>query len=207
MTKSFTLYAKWAEAGGEPSGWKNPFTDVKSTDWFCSDVRYVHENKLFAGISDTEFGPNRPMTRAMLATVLYRVEGQPGLENEISGDPFADVDANSWYGDAVCWARLNGIVKGYSDEVFAPDQEISREQIAAIFERYADFKGAAAGEKGDLSEFTDASEISEWAKGHVEWAVGAGLINGRDDGTVDPLGSASRAEVAAMLHRFLESNK
>ena len=204
VTQSFTLYAKWTEGTTEPSGWKNPFTDVKNTDWFYGDVQYAHENNLFAGVSDTEFAPNSPMTRAMLVTVLYRAEGQPSLEDEILGYPFADVDAESWYGDAVYWARLHGIVKGYSDEEFAPNQEISREQIAAILERYADFKGIATDEKGDLSKFTDASQISDWAKGNVQWAVGAGLISGRDDGTVDPLGNATRAEVAAILHRFLE---
>lgn len=206
VKKSFTLYAKWAENTAEPQPWKNPFTDVKNTDWFYGDVQYAHENNLFAGISDTEFGPNNPMTRAMLVTVLYRAEGEPSLENEILGYPFADVDAESWYGDAVYWARLHGIVKGYSDEAFAPEQEISREQIAAILERYADFKGIATDEKGDLSKFSDVSEISDWAKSNVEWAVGAGLISGRDVGTIDPLGSATRAEVAAILHRYLTKN-
>ncbi len=204
VTNSFTLYAKWTKKEAEP--WKNPFTDVKDTDWFYGDVQYVHENNLFAGISDTEFGPNHPMTRAMLVTVLYRAEGEPSLEDEILGYPFADVDAESWYGDAVYWARLHGIVKGYSDEEFAPDQEISREQIAAIMQRYADFKGVAADEKGDLSKFTDVSEISDWARGNMEWAVGTGLISGRDNGMVDPLGNASRAEVAAILHRYLTKN-
>ena len=170
-------------------------------------MQYAHENNLFEGISDTEFGPNNPMTRAMLVTVLYRAEGEPSLEDEILGYPFADVDAESWYGDAVYWARLHGIVNGYSDEEFAPDQEISREQIAAIMERYADFKGIATDEEGDLTQFADASRISDWAKGNVQWAVGAGLISGRDDGTVDPLGNATRAEVAAILHRFMEANK
>ncbi len=207
VTQSFSLYAKWTERTTEPSGWRNPFADVKNTDWFYSDVQYAHENNLFAGISDTEFGPNNPMTRAMLVTVLYRAEGGPSLEDEILGYPFADVDAESWYSDAVYWARLHGIVKGYSDEEFVPDQEISREQIAAIMERYADFKGIATDEKGDLSQFVDVSQISDWAKGNVQWAVGASLISGRDDGTVDPLGTAVRAEVAAILHRFMEANK
>ena len=207
VTQSFTLYAKWTEGTTEPSDRKNQFTDVKDTDWFYGDVQYAHENNLFEGISDTEFGPNNPMTRAMLVTVLYRAEGEPSLEDEILGYPFADVDAESWYGDAVYWARLHGIVNGYSDEEFAPDQEISREQIAAIMERYADFKGIATDEEGDLTQFADASRISDWAIGNVQWAVGAGLISGRDDGTVDPLGNATRAEVAAILHRFMEANK
>ena len=112
------------------------------------------------------------------------------MENEIWGYPFADVDAQSWYGKPVYWARMNGIVKGYSDEEFAPDQEISREQIAAILERSADFKGMNTAEKGDMSQFADTSQISDWAKGNVEWAVGAGLMSGKGDDVLDPLGSA-----------------
>ncbi len=216
VTKNMTLYAKWIEDKEEPTEptdptepneWENPFVDVKDGDWFYGDVQYAHENNLFAGISDTEFGPNNPMTRAMLVTVLYRAEGEPSLDDEILGYPFADVNAESWYGDAVYWARLNGIVKGISDEEFAPDQEISREQIAAILERYADFKGIATEEIGDLTQFTDAAQISDWAKENVAWAVGAELISGKGDGILDPLGNATRAEVAAILHRFIEANK
>lgn len=206
VTKSFTLYAKWTEAFSDSEAWDNPYVDVKETDWFYEDVRYVYVNKLFEGISNEEFGPNIPMTRAMLVTVLYRAEGQPSVENENSDHQFADVDADSWYGDAVYWAWLHGIVKGYSDEEFAPNQEISREQIAAIFERYAEYKGIATDEKGDLSKFTDADKISDWAKDNVRWAVGAGLISGRDDGTIDPLGNATRAEIAAIMHRYLTKN-
>ena len=123
------------------------------------------------------------------------------------GYTFADVDAESWYGKAVYWARKNGIVSGYSDEEFAPNAEITREQIAAILRRYAEFKGVSGGEKGNLSRFTDALQISDWAKEHVEWAVGAGLLSGRDNGTLDPTGQATRAEVAAVLQRFIEANQ
>lgn len=204
VAQALTLYAKWTEEATRPETWNNPFTDVKSSDWFYDNVQYAYENNLFAGVSDTEFAPNSSMTRAMLVTVLYRAAGQPDMENENWGYPFADVDAESWYGKAVYWARMNSIVKGYSDEEFAPDEKISREQIAAILQRYADFKGITTEEKGDVSVFVDASQISVWARGNVEWAVGAGLISGKGSGRLDPAGSATRAEVAAMLQRFLE---
>lgn len=202
VTKSFTLYAKWAEKEIIPIEWKNPFTDVKERDWFYENVRYVYENKLFAGVSDTEFAPNTEMTRAMLVTVLYRAEGEPAITRNI---PFADIDMNEYYANAVIWAAANGIVNGYDENTFAPNDNITREQIAAIMERYADFKGADTTQTGDLSQFTDEADISDWARDNVSWAVGAGLISGKGDGILDPLGNATRAEVAAILQRFLEN--
>lgn len=198
VTTDFTLYAKWSEGF-----WNNPFTDVKPSDWFYDSVKYVYENKLFAGVSATRFAPQNPMTRAMLVTVLYRAAGSPDMADENWGYPFADVNAESFYGKAVYWARKNGIVNGYSDEIFAPNQEISREQIAAILERYAKLQGKITEKNGDLSPFTDADQISDWAKENVKWAVGAGLINGKGGGVLDPLGHATRAEVSAILQRFL----
>ena len=202
VTKSFTLYAKWTEKEIIPIEWKNPFTDVKESDWFYENVRYVYENKLFAGVSDTEFAPNTEMTRAMLVTVLYRAEGEPAITRNI---PFADIDMNEYYANAVIWAAANGIVNGYDENTFAPNDNITREQIAAIMERYADFKGADTTQTGDLSQFTDEADISDWARDNVSWAVGAGLISGKGDGILDPLGNATRAEVAAILQRFLEN--
>lgn len=201
VTKNITLYAKWIKDETQPE-WKNPFVDVQESDWFYDNVRYAYENKLFSGVSDTLFAPNEPMTRAMLVTVLYRAEGSPDMEHEIWGYPFADVDSESWYGAPVYWARMNDIINGYSDEEFAPDQEISREQIAAILERYAKYKNITTEEIGNLSQFTDTNQISDWAKENVAWAVGAGLISGKGNGILNPLGSATRAEVAAMLQRF-----
>ena len=202
VTANITLYAKWEKIPEEEN--ELPFEDVKATDWFYEDVQYVYENSLFAGVSDSKFAPDETMTRAMLVTVLYRAEGEPALSGEILGYPFADVDAESWYGNAVYWARLHGIVNGYSDEEFAPDDFITREQLAAILERYADFKGIATDKTDDLAQFKDTAEISDWARANVQWAVGAELLNGRDEGRFDPQSSAIRAEVAAILHRFLE---
>lgn len=200
-------HAVWAEETLQPGEWSNPFMDVKKSDWFYDHVRYAYENQLFAGISDREFAPNADMTRAMLVTVLYRAEGEPDMENEIWGYPFADVDAESWYGKAVYWARHHGIVQGHSAEEFAPDDPLTREQIAAILERYASYKGLHDENLGDISQFSDAEQISDWAGENVAWAVGQGLLTGKGNGILDPLGVATRAETAAVLQRFIESNR
>lgn len=206
VAASFTLYAKWIKGEDDPSDWKNPFTDVKKTDWFYGDVQYVHENNLFAGVSANEFGPRLPMTRAMLVTVLHRASGAPSPEKDQNTHPFTDVAQDSWYNEAVAWGHQNGIIAGVSDNRFAPNTPITREQIAAIMKRYAAFTGASTDETGDLSKFKDAAKISDWATEAVKWAVGAGVIGGNDNGEVNPLGQASRAEVAAILHRFMLKN-
>ena len=184
----------------------NIFVDVPENAWYYNSVKYVFENGLMSGISETEFAPEMDITRAMFVTVLYRAAGAPDMSEEIWGYPFEDVDAESWYGAAVYWARNNDIVQGYSDEKFAPDELVTREQIAAIMQRYAQFKGIDTDEIGDLAQFTDAEKISDWAQNNVVWAVGKGLLTGKGNGVLDPLGNATRAEVAAMLQRFNESS-
>ncbi len=215
VTKNITLYAKWTEeettepvdpqptpgTEPEPDKWENPFNDVAGNDWFYDAVQYAVKNGLFGGVTKTEFAPNEAITRGMLVTVLWRAEGQPVVNYLMT---FEDVDQNAYYAEAVRWAASQGIVLGHSDKEFAPDDLISREQLAAILERYADFKGIATDETGDLARFTDAAQVSGWALGNVQWAVGAGLITGRNDGSLDPQGSATRAEAAAILQRFLE---
>ena len=176
------------------------FTDVRTNDWFAGAVEYVVNNGLFSGVSDTSFAPNEPVTRGMLVTVLWRAAGEPSA----SASAFADVPADAWYAKAVAWANVNGIVQGYDASTFAPDDRITREQLAAIFQRYAGFKGMETSGRGDLSQFGDTGALSNWAQEGVSWAVGAGLISGKGDGVLDPLGSATRAEVAAILQRFLE---
>lgn len=202
VTGDLTLYAKWALKVVEPTEWENPFLDVDEDDWFYDNVRFVHEHGLFNGITENLFGPNLPMTRAMLVTVLYRAEGKPAVTRNI---PFADIDMNEYYADAVIWASTNGIVKGYDENTFGPDNNVTREQIAAILMRYADYKELETTQNGDLSQFVDEELISDWARENVAWAVGAELINGRGNGILDPLGDATRAEVAAILQRFLEN--
>ena len=204
VTKNITLYAKWTEDGKEPTEpdeWKNPFTDVDEGDWFYDAVQYVNENGLFSGVTETMFAPSEAITRGMLVTVLWRMEDKPVVNYLMT---FDDVSENAYYAEAVRWAASNGIVKGYSDTEFAPDKLISREEIAAIMQRYATFKGIDTTEKVDLSKFTDHAAVSEWAKANVEWAVGYGLISGKDGNILEPQGNTTRAEAAAILQRFLE---
>ncbi len=182
-----------------------PFIDVAEGAWYAGNVRYVYENRLMNGTSSDLFSPSATTTRGMIVTILHRLEGEPDMESEIPDYAFADVEAESWYGEAVYWAQMNGIVKGYSDEEFAPEQQITREQIAAILERYADFKGIDTSTRGNLAKFTDQSQIADWAKENVAWAIGYGLLTGKGNNTLDPQGNATRAEVAAMLQRFLEN--
>ncbi|MDD6188743.1 MAG: S-layer homology domain-containing protein [Clostridiales bacterium] len=202
ITSNLQLYAKWiSDEKTDSTGWVNPFEDVAATDWFYSSVKYASESGLFNGISDTQFAPNAALTRAMLVTVLYRAEGQP----EITGAcEFTDVSEGAYYADAVAWAQANGIVDGISDESFAPDAKITREQIAAIIYRYAVYKGIKAVDSQDNLTFTDADRTSDYAVSAMNWIVGQEIINGYEDDTVRPKNNATRAEAAAVLQRFLE---
>lgn len=186
-----------------------PFTDVNGNDWFYDYVKYVYTNGLMNGISDTEFAPNSDVTRAMFVTVLYRMENEPDISDEMIGYPFEDVDAQSWYGDAVYWARHNGIVEGHSDTIFAPEQKITREQMAAIVYRYAQFKGydVSVGEDTNILSYADAMSISEYAIPAMQWACGSGIINGKDNGILDPQGNTTRAEAATVFERMTENLK
>ncbi len=177
-----------------------PFTDVNTNDWFCDNVKYVYENGLMSGVSDTEFGPNANITRGMFVTVLYRMDGSP----EGGTISYADVPADSYYHDAVAWASANGIVSGYSDTEFGPEDDILREQMAAMLYRYAAYKGidTSVGEDTNILSYTDAGDISEYAVPAIQWACGTGLMSGNGDGTLTPLGNAIRAEAAAMFGRF-----
>ena len=199
VTKNLTLYAKWEKTSEEPD--KLPFEDVDETDWFYEAVKYAYENGLFNGTDDTTFAPDEQMTRAMLVAVLYRIEGEPAAGQENS---FQDVAADAYYAGAAAWANENGIVLGYGENTFGPDDFISREQLAAILQRYTAYKNVTVEETGDLSQFVDAGEISPWAQDSIEWAVGAELLSGKDGGRLDPQGGTTRAEVATILQRFLE---
>ena len=180
---------------------KLPFTDVRESDWFYDDVVFAYENGLFAGTSDTTFSPNASMTRAMLVTVLYRLEGQPAV-NGRSG--FSDVQYNGYYEDAVTWAADNGIVNGTSTTTFSPNANVTREQMAAILYRYAQHKKYNTAASSGLNGFTDHASVSGYAAASLEWAVAEKLVNG-SNGKLMPTGNASRAQVAAILHRFAEN--
>lgn len=180
---------------------KLPFTDVRESDWFYEDVVFAYENGLFAGTSDTTFSPNASMTRAMLVTVLYRLEGQPAV-NGRSG--FSDVQYNGYYEDAVTWAADNGIVNGTSTSTFSPNVNVTREQMAAILYRYAQYKKYNTAASSGLNGFTDHASVSGYAAASLEWAVAEKLVNG-SAGKLMPTGNATRAQVAAILHRFVEN--
>ncbi len=178
------------------------FTDVEEADWFYEDVKYAWDNLLMNGMSDTQFGPKKPLTRAMLVTVLYRIAGAPsvaGMEN-----PFNDVDADKYYTDAVIWAAENKVVEGYPGDVFKPDANITREQVATIMYRYQKAKGEEPVKDGDAVNFADGDKISSYAKEAVEALAGQGILNGKPGNLFDPQGNATRAEISVILHRFLK---
>ncbi|MPM08903.1 hypothetical protein SDC9_55219 [bioreactor metagenome] len=177
-----------------------PFTDVAVNDWFYRSVDYVYTNGLMNGMSDTIFNPNGTTTRAMLVTVLWRLAGEPAA---VGSSGFSDVAAGTWYSEAVAWAAENGIVSGIGGSLFAPNDSITREQLAVIFCNYARFKGVDVSASGDMTQFTDSAVISSWASGAVKWAVSAGLISGKGNGILDPTGTATRAEIATILMRFI----
>lgn len=192
-----TVYAKWTEA--PVSGL--PFGDVKSADWFYNDVKYVYEKGMMAGTAADVFAPNATTTRAMIVTILYRLEGSPAVTGTSS---FVDVPAGQWYTDAVNWAAANQIVKGTSATTFAPNDSITREQMAAILYRYAQYKGYDVTKKADLSGYSDNGQVSAYAKDALAWANAAKLINGVTNTTLAPQGNATRAQVSAILHRFCD---
>ncbi len=178
-----------------------PFSDVDSDDWFFEAVRYAYDNGIMDGMGGGRFAPNSKLTRGMMVTVLWRLEGEPtGSEAA-----FDDVSENAWYAEAVNWAAENGIVNGYGDSKFDPNGEITREQMAVMILRYAQHKSHDVSAKGDLGSFTDGGETSGWAVESVEWAVGAGLLNGMGNNVLSPDGSATRAEAATILMRFSET--
>ena len=192
-----TVYAKWTEA--PVSGL--PFGDVKSADWFYNDVKYVYEKGMMAGTAADVFAPNATTTRAMIVTILYRLEGSPAVTGTSA---FVDVPAGQWYTDAVTWAAANQIVKGTSATTFAPNDSITREQMAAILYRYAQYKGYDVTKKADLSGYSDNGQVSAYAKDALAWANAAKLINGVTNTTLAPQGNATRAQVSAILHRFCD---
>ena len=200
LTKDMTVYAGW-RVDENPNTGANPFTDVSEKDWFYSDVMFVYENGLMLGTSKALFSPHGTATRGMMATILWRMEGSPAPKGKNS---FTDVEAGKWYADAITWTAENGIFAGYGKDKFGPDDPITREQLAAIFYRYADYKGYDLTVKGNLDKFKDADKITDYAKTAMGWAVGSGLVKGKSGNLLDPQGTATRAEIAAMLHRFIE---
>ncbi len=196
MAGDRTVYAGWRTSG-------LPFDDVQPDNWFFGDVQYVYENDLMNGTSANRFGPLASTTRGMVVTVLWRLENSPVVNYAMS---FRDVDEGAWYGEAVRWAAANGIVTGYDAETFGANDSVTREQLAAILHRYAEYRDidVSVGEDTNILSYEDALTISDYAVPAMQWACGAGLIQGAD-GRLMPRSDASRAQIAAILHRFCEN--
>lgn len=195
-----TVEVSFAEI--EPTPSELPFTDVAADAWYHDAVAYVYDNGMMNGVTENTFAPNATTTRGMIVTMLHRLEGKPGVNYLL---PFGDVPEGLWYTEAVRWAASEGIVNGVSDTSYAPDNAITREQMAAILYRYAQYKGYDTSVGGmSLAEYTDADQISSYATTAMQWANENGLITGRTDTTLIPQGTATRAEVATILMRFCE---
>lgn len=175
------------------------FTDVKAGEWYVGYLQYAYGKGLLTGTSDTVFAPNMPMTRAMLVTVLYRMDG--AKSKGFTGS-YSDVKNGEWYSDAVSWAAQNGIVSGYGDGIFGTGDSVTREQAAKIFLSFAKYKGCDVSKTGNLTDFTDSGSVSGWASSAVSWAVTSGLMNGTSAKTLSPSGEITRAQAAALLTRF-----
>ena len=195
-----TVYAKWTENAVTPT---LPFTDVKSGDWFYEAVQYVYDKGMMTGVSADRFAPASTTTRGMIVTILYRLENEPAVSG---GSAFTDVESGAWYADAVAWAAANDIVNGTSATTFAPNSPITREQMATMLYRFAQYKGMdAVTLQEHLTGYPDGDQVSDYAIPAMNWAVGQGLIAGMENGTLVPQGSATRAQVATILMRFCEN--
>ena len=201
LTKNTTIYAGWNRTNPQTGVWDNPFSDVSEDDWFYEDVALCNELGLMRGTSDTTFSPYVTTSRGMIVTILYRIENEPVVSGAC---PFDDVKAGGYYEKAITWAAANGIVGGYGDAKFGPDDNITREQMAAILYRYAQYKGYEFGVDSDISSYHDAAMVSDGFIAAMRWACGAGIING-SNGNLMPKDGTQRCQAAAMLIRFLNA--
>lgn len=177
-----------------------PFTDVSTTAWYRSAVKYVYQNNIIKGLNDYTFAPEQNLTRAMLVTILHRMEGSPYVSGT---SKFPDVqDTNAYYYVAVKWATRNGIVSGYNNGKFGPNDPITREQLAVMLNNYCKYKGKYKATTADLSQYKDGAKVSNFAKWGMNWAVGSGVITGTKDGYLNPQGTATRAEAASMIYKY-----
>ena len=200
VTSSVTFTAQWQESDEDGDNgdeeWENPYADVAANQWFYAAVQYVSENKLMNGVAENAFGPDIHTTRGMLVTILHRMEGEP----QAGEHSFTDVAEDEYYADAVAWAAENDIVNGYSGTVFAPEKAMSREEMAVVLYRYAQYKGWDVSAQGDLSRYADSESVSAWSAEAMTWAVGAKVMNGMD-GRLAPQGDALRSQTATVLMR------
>ncbi len=196
-----SLYVAFKETGSGVIKYKNPFTDVKSTDWFYEAAMYAYSKGLIKGISATTFEPNTATSRAMILAILYQMENKPAVEGNVE---LSAAITGKWYSNAIMWAAQNGIIKGYGNGEFGPDDKITREQIVTVLYQYAVYKGYKTAALADLSGYTDSSSVSEWARAAMQWAVAEGLINGIGNSSLAPGGTATRAEITVLIYRFIE---
>ena len=193
-----------SEDQGEIAEEPLPFTDVASDAWYAQAVAYVYRQGLMSGTAQDRFSPDLTTNRAMLVTILYRLAGSPAVDG---GSAFTDVSGGDWFASGVAWASANGIVTGYGDGRFGPNDPITREQMATILYRYAGFAGQSTAGRADLSGYTDAGQVSPYAAEAMGWAADRGLITGVSAGTLAPGGSATRAQVATILMRFCQTDE
>jgi hypothetical protein len=210
------LIAATAAGGGKPAGvldgeiplgainkWKNPFMDVNEKDWFYDAVKFMNALGLMVGTDDDVFSPGMNLSRAMVVTILWRMEGEPDAGAADGNGAFTDVPAGKWFSDAIAWANANEIVKGYGDGLFGPDDDVTREQSAVILYNYAKHKGLDAEADSFAYDYADIDDVSGWAREAMKWANANGLILGRSSTVLAPLGTATRAEVALIFERFI----
>lgn len=206
--RNVTVGASFSPVTKPDEPWNNPFTDVYETDWYYNAIAYVSQNGIMSGVAPTRFAPNDDTTRSMIAAILYRLEGEPDWGSGKSGT-FVDVPEYQWYTEAIEWAASKEIISGYGDGTFGPDDPVTREQLTAILYRFAQQKGMDTSTKSVQASlhqsFIDAQSISEYAIPSMQWAVCNGLISGFDDGTLQPQGKATRAQIATILMKFLEN--
>lgn len=207
VLEDMTLYAAWTKASvaDGDTGYETkdvPYTDVSERDWYYEAVKYMYRNEIMSGMTDTRFEPDTTLTRAMFVTVLYRASGEKYTGGKL---PFIDVGRDMWYSEAVGWAVANGIVSGYSDTIFAPDDTVTREQMAAMIYRFAKYRGYDMSGSASISAFSDADEVSDWALAAVKWAVDLEILSGMSDTRLAPQGSATRAQCASMIKRCMEN--
>jgi hypothetical protein len=201
MTAEGTVMAEGYYKSSGTSQSSRPFTDVPDYEWYYSAVYYCYDNSLFNGTSDTNFSPNGSMTRAMFVTVLYRMAGSPAVSG---GTTFTDLVANEYYVNPVKWAAANGIISGYGDGKFGPDDPVTREQMAVIMYNYAKYSGkSVTATSAVMNTFPDAGKVSDWAQTAMAWATTKKIING-SDGYLQPDGTAIRAQVAQIVKNYKE---
>ena len=201
VKQNMTLYAKWIKTSSSADD--KVFTDVSKDDWYYDNIAYVYASGLMNGTGEESFSPDMPTTRAMIVTILYRLEGEPATNNS----SFSDVPTDSYYAKAVSWAQENNIVNGISSNKFAPTKEITREQLMTILFRFAEYKDYELSSRISLVDYEDAEIISKYASDAFSWAMATKVATGRTEKYLKPKASATRAEVAAAFQNFIEGNE